>query len=165
MYGKKNCKINMDFDVGFKVMEIYWKDQSFVKWLKNEIECVFIKMFSDFKYVYEKNNMRFMVNVNLSLCGDWGGDLYIMICQFVVMGIFVFQLEILCVIWNQLIVDDELVIKFVQSIVDIYFMCLNCNNFFYIKISKREQVVYLEFIEKMLNDYLKIEKIFQEKQI
>lgn len=59
MYGKKNCKINMDFDVGFKVMEIYWKDQSFVKWLKNEIECVFIKMFSDFKYVYEKNNMRF----------------------------------------------------------------------------------------------------------
>lgn len=130
MYGKKNCKINMDFDVGFKVMEIYWKDQSFVKWLKNEIECVFIKMFSDFKYVYEKNNMRFMVNVNLSLCGDWGGDLYIMICQFVVMGIFVFQLEILCVIWNQLIVDDELVIKFVQSIVDIYFMCLNCNNFF-----------------------------------
>lgn len=165
MYGKKNCKINMDFDVGFKVMEIYWKDQSFVKWLKNEIECVFIKMFSDFKYVYEKNNMRFMVNVNLSLCGDWGGDLYIMICQFVVMGIFVFQLEILCVIWNQLIVDDELVIKFVQSIVDIYFMCLNCNNFFYIKILKREQVVYLEFIEKMLNDYLKIEKIFQEKQI
>lgn len=136
MYGKKNCKINMDFDVGFKVMEIYWKDQSFVKWLKNEIECVFIKMFSDFKYVYEKNNMRFMVNVNLSLCGDWGGDLYIMICQFVVMGIFVFQLEILCVIWNQLIVDDELVIKFVQSIVDIYFMCLNCNNFFYIKILK-----------------------------
>lgn len=130
MYGKKNCKINMDFDVGFKVMEIYWKDQSFVKWLKNEIECVFIKMFSDFKYVYEKNNMRFMVNVNFSLCGDWGGDLYIMICQFVVMGIFVFQLEILCVIWNQLIVDDELVIKFVQSIVDIYFMCLNCNNFF-----------------------------------
>lgn len=126
----------MDFDVGFKVMEIYWKDQSFVKWLKNEIECVFIKMFSDFKYVYEKNNMRFMVNVNLSLCGDWGGDLYIMICQFVVMGIFVFQLEILCVIWNQLIVDDELVIKFVQSIVDIYFMCLNCNNFFYIKILK-----------------------------
>lgn len=136
MYGKKNCKINMDFDVGFKVMEIYWKDQSFVKWLKNEIECVFIKMFSDFKYVYEKNNMRFMVNVNLSLCGDWGGDFYIMICQFVVMGIFVFQLEILCVIWNQLIVDDELVIKFVQSIVDIYFMCLNCNNFFYIKILK-----------------------------
>lgn len=136
MYGKKNCKINMDFDVGFKVMEIYWKDQSFVKWLKNEIECVFIKMFCDFKYVYEKNNMRFMVNVNLSLCGDWGGDLYIMICQFVVMGIFVFQLEILCVIWNQLIVDDELVIKFVQSIVDIYFMCLNCNNFFYIKILK-----------------------------
>lgn len=136
MYGKKNCKINMDFDVGFKVMEIYWKEQSFVKWLKNEIECVFIKMFSDFKYVYEKNNMRFMVNVNLSLCGDWGGDLYIMICQFVVMGIFVFQLEILCVIWNQLIVDDELVIKFVQSIVDIYFMCLNCNNFFYIKILK-----------------------------
>lgn len=136
MYGKKNCKINMDFDVGFKVMDIYWKDQSFVKWLKNEIECVFIKMFSDFKYVYEKNNMRFMVNVNLSLCGDWGGDLYIMICQFVVMGIFVFQLEILCVIWNQLIVDDELVIKFVQSIVDIYFMCLNCNNFFYIKILK-----------------------------
>lgn len=136
MYGKKNCKINMDFDVGFKVMEIYWKDQSFVKWLKNEIECVFIKMFSDFKYVYEKNNMRFMVNVNLSLCGDWGGDLYIMVCQFVVMGIFVFQLEILCVIWNQLIVDDELVIKFVQSIVDIYFMCLNCNNFFYIKILK-----------------------------
>lgn len=136
MYGKKNCKINMDFDVGFKVMEIYWKDQCFVKWLKNEIECVFIKMFSDFKYVYEKNNMRFMVNVNLSLCGDWGGDLYIMICQFVVMGIFVFQLEILCVIWNQLIVDDELVIKFVQSIVDIYFMCLNCNNFFYIKILK-----------------------------
>lgn len=136
MYGKKNCKINMDFDVGFKVMEIYWKDQSFVKWLKNEIECVFIKMFSDFKYVYEKNDMRFMVNVNLSLCGDWGGDLYIMICQFVVMGIFVFQLEILCVIWNQLIVDDELVIKFVQSIVDIYFMCLNCNNFFYIKILK-----------------------------
>lgn len=136
MYGKKNCKINMDFDVGFKVMEIYWKDQSFVKWLKNEIECVFIKMFSDFKYVYEKNNMRFMVNVNFSLCGDWGGDLYIMICQFVVMGIFVFQLEILCVIWNQLIVDDELVIKFVQSIVDIYFMCLNCNNFFYIKILK-----------------------------
>lgn len=136
MYGKKNCKINMDFDVGFKVMEIYWKDQSFVKWLKNEIECVFIKMFSDFKYVYEKNNMRFMVNVNLSLCGDWGGDLYIMICQFVVMGIFVFQLEILCVIWNQLIVDDELVIKFVQSIVDIYFMCLNCINFFYIKILK-----------------------------
>lgn len=136
MYGKKNCKINMDFDVGFKVMEIYWKDQSFVKWLKNEIECVFIKMFSDFKYVYEKNNMRFMVNVNLSLCGDWGGDLYIMICQFVVMGIFVFQLEILCVIWNQLIVDDELVIKFVQSIVDIYFICLNCNNFFYIKILK-----------------------------
>lgn len=136
MYGKKNCKINMDFDVGFKVMEIYWKDQSFVKWLKNEIECVFIKMFSDFKYVYEKNNMRFMVNVNFSLCGDWGGDLYIMICQFVVMGIFVFQLEILCVIWNQLIVDDELVIKFVQSIVDIYFICLNCNNFFYIKILK-----------------------------
>lgn len=136
MYGKKNCKINMDFDVGFKVMEIYWKDQSFVKWLKNEIECVFIKMFSDFKYVYEKNNMRFMVNVNLSLCGDWGGDLYIMICQFVVMGIFVFQLEILCVIWNQLIVDEELVIKFVQSIVDIYFICLNCNNFFYIKILK-----------------------------
>lgn len=136
MYGKKNCKINMDIDVGFKVMEIYWKDQSFVKWFKNEIECVFIKMFSDFKYVYEKNNMRFMVNVNFSLCGDWGGDLYIMICQFVVMGIFVFQLEILCVIWNQLIVDDELVIKFVQSIVDIYFMCLNCNNFFYIKILK-----------------------------
>lgn len=165
MHGKKNRKTNMDLDVGFKAMETHWKDQSFAKWLKNETECVFTTMFSDPKYVYEKNNMRFTVNVNPSLCGDWGGDLYTMTCQSVVMGTPAFQLEIPRAIRNQLIVDDELVTKLAQSIVDIYSTCLNRNNPLHIKIPKREQAAYSELIEKTLNDHLKIEKTFQEKQI
>nr|XP_022318099.1 uncharacterized protein LOC111121223 [Crassostrea virginica]XP_022318100.1 uncharacterized protein LOC111121223 [Crassostrea virginica]XP_022318101.1 uncharacterized protein LOC111121223 [Crassostrea virginica] len=165
MHGKKNRKTNMDLDVGFKAMETHWKDQSFVKWLKNETECVFTNMFSDPKYIYEKNNMRFTVNVNPSLCGDWGGDLYTMTCQSVVMGTPAFQLEIPRAIRNQLIVDDELVTKLAQSIVDIYSICLNHNKPLHMKIPKREQASYTEFIDKTIADHLKIEKTVQEKQI
>lgn len=165
MHGKKNRKTNMDLDVGFKAMETHWKDQSFVKWLKSETECVFTNMFSDPKYIYEKNNMRFTVNVNPSLCGDWGGDLYTMTCQSVVMGTPAFQLEIPRAIRNQLIVDDELVTKLAQSIVDIYSICLNHNKPLHMKIPKREQASYTEFIDKTIADHLKIEKTVQEKQI
>lgn len=165
MHGKKNRKTNMDIDVGFKAMETHWKDQSFVRWLKSETECAFTNMVSDPKYTYEKNNMRFTVNVNPSLCGDWGGDLYTMTCQSVVMGTPAFQLEIPRAIRNRLVVDDELVTKLAQSIVDIYSTCLNNNSSLHIKIPKREQVSYSELIEKTLCDHLKIEKTIQEKQI
>ncbi|XP_062575003.1 uncharacterized protein LOC134236863 [Saccostrea cucullata] len=165
MHGKKNRKTNMDLDVGFKAMETHWKEPSFAKWFKSETEIAFTNMFSDPKYTYEKNNMRFTVNVNPALCGDWGGDLYTMTCQSVVMGTPAFQLEMPRAIRNQLIVDDELVTKLAQSILDIYSICLNNSNPLHIRIPKREQAFNKELIEKTLADHLKIEKTFQEKQI
>lgn len=88
-----------------------------------------------------------------------------MTCQSVVMGTPAFQLEIPRAIRNQLIVDDELVTKLAQSIVDIYSICLNHNKPLHMKIPKREQASYTEFIDKTIADHLKIEKTVQEKQI
>jgi hypothetical protein len=64
--------------------------------------------------------MKYAINVDPLLCGDWGGDLYTMTCQSVCLGIPSFQLEIPKTVRTRLVEDDEFASKFAKAIVDIY---------------------------------------------
>ena len=163
VHGKKNRKSNMDLDIGFKAMENNWPEASFVKWLKSEAETKFQNAFNSPRC--EKNDMRFTVNVDPSLCGDWGGDLYTMARQSVTSGIPAFQLEIPRAMRGQLIEDSELMTDFAQSIVNVYNTCINGGRCLHINAHHKEYNLYTEYLEKVYNDHIKIDKTFPEKQI
>ncbi|KAK3090184.1 hypothetical protein FSP39_009835 [Pinctada imbricata] len=163
VHGKKNRKTNMDLDIGFKALENHWPEQSFVKWLKSEAETQFEKTFNSPKC--EKNDMRFTVNIDPSLCGDWGGDLFTMACQSVTSGIPGFQLEIPRAMRAHLIEDNSLMAEFAQAIVNIYNTCINGGNFFHISVPQKERNLYAEYLDKVYYDHIKIDRTFPEKQI
>jgi hypothetical protein len=73
-------------------METRWESKQFVESFKEETHSAFTKVFQDPSY--EKRGMKYAINVDPLLCGDWGGDLYTMTCQSVCLGIPSFQLEI-----------------------------------------------------------------------
>lgn len=161
VHGKKDRKTNLDVDAGFRAMETRWESKQFVESFKEETHSAFTKVFQDPSY--EKRGMKYAINVDPLLCGDWGGDLYTMTCQSVCLGIPSFQLEIPKTVRTRLVEDDEFASKFAKAIVDIYTNCV-------LKDSALPSITgsdmsTVEFLEKIYNDHLKIEKAFPEKQI
>ncbi|XP_076071578.1 uncharacterized protein LOC143042958 [Mytilus galloprovincialis] len=160
IHGKKDRRSNMDVDAGFRAMETRWHSTKFVDMFKEETHSAFTKVFQD--SAYEKRGMKYAINVDPLLCGDWGGDLYTMTTQSVCLGIPSFQLEIPRTVRAHMVEDDELTSKFAKAIVDIYSKCVLKDKHLP---SKGNDMSTTEFLEKIYNDHLKIEKAFPEKQI
>lgn len=164
VHGKKNRKTNLDVDFGFKALETRWKDQGFVGWVKSEAEASFNRLF-DLPCCETNDDSKYTTNVNPSLCGDWGGDLYTMTCQSVCMGVPAFQLEIPRSIRTHLIDDEVFMNKFAKCIVDIYRTCISLNSDEECDSRVRENRILTEYIEKLFNEHIKIQKVAREKQI
>lgn len=161
VHGKKDRKNNMDIDAGFRAMETRWPDKKFVEGFKETTHKAFTKVFSDPSY--EKRGMKYAINVDPLLCGDWGGDLYTMTCQSVCLGVPSFQLEIPRTVRARLVEDDDFTSKFAKAIIDIYAICIQKDA--KLPSVKGSDVSSNTFLQKIYNDHLKIEKAFPEKQI
>lgn len=160
VHGKKDRKTNMDVDFGFRALENRWHDKGFVGWIKSEVNDSFGRLFE--QPYCESNDMKYMCNVNPSLCGDWGGDLYTMTSQSVCMGIPAFQLEIPKTIRTHLIENDIFLSKFAKCIVDVYRKCILQNTD---ESEYKENRICRDFIDKVYNEHVKIQRAAREKQI
>lgn len=161
LHGKKNRRTNMDVDFGFKALQTRWSDKGFVHWMKSECETRFQQLFESLN----APPANYTVNTDPLLCGDWGNDLYTMTCQSVCLGVPAFQLELPRTIRTHLVEDEEFMSGLAKCILDIYQTCILFPLTRLERIPAKENSDYVEAINKLYNDHMKLQKNSREKQI